>query len=103
MLNENDIRQGLEMTEKTEWEVVDGPPQDRRPNLQQLMKNLLGPWWRWKIAGLLVVAGVTLIFFLTFAAVFVLGVMAVAIMAIVAGKIRQWTRRRPGSAVRKRR
>lgn len=93
------------MTEKTEWEVVEGdaPPQDRRQTLQQLMKNLLGPWWRWKIAGLATVAGMALIFFLSVAAVFILGFMAFAIVALCIAKIRQWMRRRPGSSVRERR
>jgi hypothetical protein len=105
MLHQDDVRQGVEMTEKTEWEVVDGdaPPQDRRQTLQQLMKNLLGPWWRWKIAGLATVAGMALIFFLTVTAVFVLGLMAVALFSVGVAKVRQWMHRRAGSAVRERR
>ena len=91
------------MTEKPEWEVVDAPPQDTRQTLQQLLKNMLGPWWRWKIAGLVVAAGAALIFFLTVTAVFVLGVMAVAVVSIGVAKIRQWLRSKPGSAVRERR
>jgi hypothetical protein len=105
MTNQHVVHQGVEMTEKTEWEIVDGdvPPQDRPQTLQQLMKNLLGPWWRWKVAGLATVAGVAMVFFLTVTAVFVLGLMAVAIVALCVAKVRQWMRRRPGSAIRERR
>lgn len=92
------------MTEKTEWEVVDNdaPRQERRQTLQQLMKNLLGPWWRWKVAGLATVAGVAMMFFLTVAAVFILGLMVMGIVALCATKLRQWMRRRSGFAVRER-
>ncbi len=92
------------MTENTEWEVVDNdaPPQDRRQTLQQLIKNILGPWWRWKIAGLVAIAGVAMVFFLTVAAVFVLGLMAVLIVSLCIAKVRQWMRRRSGTAVRER-
>lgn len=92
------------MTEKTEWEVVDAdaPPQDTRQTLQQLMKNMLGPWWRWKVAGVVIAAGAALMFFLTVTAIFILGVMAAAIISIGIGKVRQWLCARPGSAVRRR-
>jgi ABC-type phosphate transport system auxiliary subunit len=93
------------MTEKTEWEVVDGdaPRQDQRQTLQQLMKNWLGPWWRWKVAGLVTIASMALIFLLTVAAVFVLGFMAVAIVSLCILKVRQWMHRRSGTALRERR
>jgi hypothetical protein len=92
------------MSNKTEWEVVDAevPPQDTRQTLQQLMKSMLGPWWRWKIAGLFVAAGALLIFFLTVSAIFVLGIMAVALLSIGVNKVRQWVRARPGTAIRER-
>lgn len=92
------------MTEKTEWEIVDAPAQDApRQTPPQFLKHMLGPWWRWKIAGLVVAAGAALMFFLTIAAVFILGVMVVAVLSIGVGKVRQWLRARPGSAVREKR
>ena len=91
------------MTEKPEWEIVDAAPQDARQTAQQLLKNMLGPWWRWKIAGLVIAAGAALMFFLTISAVFILGVMVVAVLSIGAGKVRQWLRARPGSSIRERR
>lgn len=91
------------MTEKTEWEVVDAPSQDRRPSLQQLLRNLLGRWWRWKIAGVAVVLGLALTFFLTVAAVFVVGLVTVALISLVVAKLRLWLRSRPGTAIRERR
>jgi uncharacterized membrane protein HdeD (DUF308 family) len=96
------------MTEKTEWEVVDEGEAPRRPRqdapqtLQQLMKTLLGPWWRWKIGGLAAAAGIALAFFLTVTAVFVLVLLAGALVSLGVAKVRQWLRRRPGSAIRKR-
>lgn len=92
------------MTEKTEWEIVDADasPQDTRQTLHQLMKNMLGTWWRWKVAGVAIAAGAALMFFLTVTAIFILGVMAAAIVSIGVGKLRQWFRARPGSAVRER-
>jgi hypothetical protein len=91
------------MTEKTEWEVVDAPPQDARQTLQQLMQSLLGPWWRWKLAGLATAAGAALIFFLSVATVFALILMVGAVTSLGVAKARQWMRRRSGSAIRERR
>lgn len=80
------------MPEKTEWEVVDGPAPGARPTLQQLMQNVMGPWWRWKLAGAAVVAIVALVFFATIVGVFMLLLPALALIALAIRKITRWMR-----------
>ncbi len=97
------------MPEKTEWEIVDGPDgpsqQETRqspPTPQQMMRNMLGKWWRWKIAGFILAAGVALVFFLTVTSAVVLVLVAAGIVSIGVGRVRQWLRR-PGSSIREKR
>lgn len=94
------------MSEKTEWEVIDGPQPGTRsgahahlppqPTLQQLMKALLGRWWMWKILGTVSLAGLALVLIATLTGVFVLVLAVGAVLAIGVGKLKQWTRRRHG-------
>jgi hypothetical protein len=101
------------MQEKTEWEVVDEPmPQpgsqwrsqeDARmngqgaPGMGQILKALMGPWWRWKLlgAGLFAALAVAMLAMLTgvFAVIAAVG----AALAIGFAKLRQWTRRHTGA------
>lgn len=78
------------MTEKTEWELVDAPSPGTRPTLRDVLKALLGPHWRWKIAGAAVVASVALALLLTLTGVAALLLVAVAILSIGVGKLRHW-------------
>lgn len=89
------------MADQTEWEVVDAPPQDNRQTPQQMLKHLLGPWWRWKIAAAVIVLGVAMVFFLSVAAVFVIGLVTAAIISIGVARVRLWMRRRPGTTLRR--
>jgi hypothetical protein len=90
------------MAEKVEWEVVDVPQPHAQsqsssypqPNLQHLLKTILGPWWRWKVAGIVSLAGVVLVLF-----AMVTGVVAILMTAgiatvLVIGKASQWVRQR---------
>lgn len=77
------------MTEKTEWEVVDGPSANTRQTPQGLLKALLGPHWRWKVAGTVIVAGMALMLFAAFASLFLVGLAVVAILSLGIGKLRQ--------------
>lgn len=95
------------MPEKTEWEIVDTPSEETRqssppPTPQQMMQNMLGKWWRWKIAGFIFAAGLALVFFLTVTSVAILVLVAAGIVSIGVGRVRQWLRR-PGSAIREKR
>jgi hypothetical protein len=86
------------MTERVEWEVVDDAPSPgKRPTIQQLMKTMLGPWWRWKIGGTATVAALVVVLFATLSGIFLLLMAAVGIMSIGMGKFKQWLRRSDGS------
>ncbi len=89
------------MTEKTEWEVVDEVRDkartEPRQTIQDLMKTLLGPWWRWKLAGTATVAGLAIVFFATLTGMIALLLSAAAIVSIGIGKLRQWWRRDYGA------
>jgi len=88
------------MIEKTEWEIVDSPPPnngstaDGRKSFLQVMQNLLGPWWRWKVAGATVIAVVALAFFAAVIGMIILIGTATAVVGIGASKLRQWGRQR---------
>jgi hypothetical protein len=72
--------------------------QDKRQTIWGLMKNLFGPWWRWKIAGAATLASLVLVLFAVLTGMIILTVSAGAIMLIGAGKIRQWLRRRDAAS-----
>lgn len=86
------------MSEKVEWEVVDtegaqpnGPRPPRSPD--ELLKAMLGPWWRWKVGAVTVVAGLALLFFAALAGVVVLTVIAFAMLALAFARLRSWLRK----------
>ncbi|MDB5772882.1 MAG: hypothetical protein JWM42_3256 [Burkholderia sp.] len=85
------------MTERVEWEVVDGPAPGKKSTPQQLFKNMLGPWWRWKIAAVATVAAVVLVLFVTLAGVVLLSLAAIGILAVALGKFLKWMRRSQGT------
>lgn len=89
------------MAEKTEWELVDAPASDssssqeqqRQQQAQQTvwrsMQTLLGPWWRWKLAGTAILAAATLVFFITVTGVAIVLLSATALVALGVNKVRQ--------------
>lgn len=78
------------MTEKTEWELIDAPSSDTQSKPGHLLKKLLGPWWRWKLAGAATVASMALVFFATLAGMIILLVLAGTILSFGIGKLRRW-------------
>lgn len=94
------------MSDKTEWEVVDGPsPGARpmpRPNIRHLMQHLLGRGWRWKVAGGIAVAAVAVVFFATVSIVVALLMATVAVISLGVGKVRQMMDSRKKSMVARR-
>ena len=54
------------------------------------MQALLGPWWRWKVAGSAALAVLTLIFFVTLTGMVIVVLAAGALIALGVGKLRQW-------------
>jgi hypothetical protein len=92
------------MTDRVEWEVVDerspgnqphNQPHDQSgpPTIQQLMKKLLGRWWRWKIAVAATAAALAVVFFATLIGIVLLVSVAIGLTAFSVAKFRSWVRR----------
>lgn len=92
------------MNEHTEWEVLDAPPSDAgrqaRPRLQDVLKALLGPHWRWKIFGMAVLASMMLVLLVTLTGIALVLVAAGALLSIGAAKLRRWLARERRAVVR---
>lgn len=92
------------MNEHTDWELLDAPPAGARPQpkprLQDVLKALLGPHWRWKVFGAAVLASMALVLLLTVTGVALLLIAAGALLSIGAGKLRRWLRRERRVVVR---
>lgn len=86
------------MNDKPEWEVVDAEPAGRRQQLpppltpQEALRAMLGPWWRWKLAGLFVLGGVVLVFVAAVAGILVVSAIAFALLAFAVMRLRAWWR-----------
>lgn len=76
------------MSQKPDWEVVDESPRAGGHQLKDVMKALLGPAWRWKLAGFAAVALLALSVLTVFVGVAIVGLVTVALLLIVAAKIR---------------
>lgn len=86
------------MTEKTEWEIVDVEPHPQtRPGMQQMLRASLGRWWRWKLAGGLIVASALLVLVVMLTGVALLAFATIAIGAICIGKLKRWLRHENGN------
>lgn len=94
-------------SEQAEWEVVDtgGPQQHgqrQAPGAGRAatMRAMLGPWWRWKIAGAtMVLCAVVALVFAMAGVLFVIGVVVV-LGSLVVAKVRQWLRQSGNSLTR---
>lgn len=108
------------MTEKTEWEVVDDGPRraqqkfdsrdaqdagnapdpearftpgrDPRRAAQAATAAMLGPWWKWKLAGVAVLALVVFAIIATMIGVVAVSLVALAIVGAGTRKLLQWMR-----------
>lgn len=96
------------MVEKTEWEVVDDPGSSARntgrapeyeqnetrhaPRSAQAASAMLGPWWKWKLAGVAALALVAFAFFATVIGVAALSLVALALVGAGVRKVRHWLR-----------
>lgn len=101
------------MQEKTEWELVDEPGSQSgsqwrsqagtpnqpgaTPGLKQLLRTVMGPWWRWKILGAALFTTLAVVMLAMLTGVFALIAAAGAVVAIGIGKLRQWSRRHNGA------
>lgn len=83
------------MTEKTDWELVDGPSSTAQaPTLRDMLRALLGRNWRWKIAGIGIVASLVLVLVVTLA-ITAAGVAFIllatgAVLSLGIAKLRRW-------------
>ena len=80
--------------EQAEWEVVDtiGPQAPPQATRAAIMRAMLGPWWRWKIAGaILVLCTILALVFALAGVLFVVG-LAVVLVSLVVAKVRQLLR-----------
>lgn len=76
------------MNQKSEWEIVNDRPHNGGPQLKDIMKGLLGPAWRWKIAGVVVASLLVLSVLTLFAGIAIVGLITVALLLVVAAKVR---------------
>jgi len=81
------------MSDQTEWELVDTtePRAQAQPGASRsaLLRAMLGPWWRWKIAVTVLVACLALALVAALAGVlFVVGA-GVVLVSLVVAKVRQ--------------
>lgn len=85
--------------EQTEWEVVEGVGEQAPPRASRaaMMRALLGPWWRWKIAGLVTVGCIILALVAALASVFFVVGVAVVLVSLVVAKVRQMLRQHGSS------
>ena len=90
-------------TEQAEWEVVDTiGPQQASPKASRaaLLRTMLGPWWRWKVAALIVSLAILVAFVFAVAGVlFVVGLVVVLAMLVIA-KVKQLLRQSSSSLTR---
>lgn len=81
------------MNDKTEWEVLDRPGHGRKLRAGDLLRAVLGPNWRWKLAGIAVAAAALLTVGVLVAGVFFVGLVVVAMALLIALQLRHWTER----------
>jgi hypothetical protein len=88
---------------QAEWEVVDtAAPQQPPPKASRaaLLRAMFGPWWRWKIAAVMLALAVIAAFVFAMAGLmFVVGVVIVLVSLVVA-KVRQLLRQSGTSLTR---
>ncbi|MET0963431.1 MAG: hypothetical protein ABWY05_11555 [Noviherbaspirillum sp.] len=80
--------------EQAEWEVVDtmGPQAPPQATRAAMMRAMLGPWWRWKIAATILVMCMILALVFALAGVFFVVGLAVVLVSLVVAKVRQMLR-----------
>ena len=92
-----------EQAVQAEWEVIEPfGPQQGPPKISRaaMLRAILGPWWRWKIAILILALAVLAAFVFAMAGVmFVVGVVVVVVSLVVA-KVRQMLRQSGNSLTR---
>ncbi|HEV2610366.1 MAG TPA: hypothetical protein VGU61_08880 [Noviherbaspirillum sp.] len=88
------------MSNKVEWELVDGSASRASQSAPHFLKALLGPWWKWKAGGAAIVTAAVLLLLATVAGIVMLGVVALALLSLAVHRVRVWlgSARRAGSS-----
>ena len=88
---------------QAEWEVVEpvgAQQQQPKASRAAIFRAMLGPWWRWKIAALILALAVLAAFVFAMAGVmFVVGA-GVVLVSLVVAKVRQMLRQSGNSLTR---
>lgn len=88
---------------QADWEVIEpASAQQAPPKITRaaMLRALLGPWWRWKIAILILALAVLAAFVFAVAGVmFVVG-LVVVVASLVVAKVRQMLRQSSNSLTR---
>ena len=95
--------QKTEQAEQAEWEVVDtAGPQQAPPKASRAatLRALLGPWWRWKIAALMLAFAVIAAIVFAMAGVMLVVGVVVVLVSLVVAKVRQMLRHNGSSLTR---
>jgi hypothetical protein len=88
---------------QAEWEVVEpadarqAPPKASRT---AMLRAMLGPWWRWKVASLMLALAVIAAFVFAMAGVMVIVGAVVLVVSLVVAKVRQMLRQSGNSLTR---
>jgi hypothetical protein len=80
------------MLEQTEWEVMDDTTSANAQSARRIPVKL-GPWWKWKLAAIGVLAGAVFLILAVLASAFMLVVSVGLIAAVGARKLGLWLRR----------
>ena len=87
------------MTEKPDWELVDGTESRRSdgpppppPTVPEVLRALLGRWWAWKLAGVALIFGALLVLLATVAGVLVVIAAGAALVSAAVARFRKWRR-----------
>ena len=92
-----------EQSVQAEWEVVEpvGTQQaSARASRAATLKAILGPWWRWKIAALILSLAVIAAFVFAMAGVMLVVGVVVVLVSLVIAKVRQLLRQSSNSLTR---
>jgi len=95
--------QKSEQAEQAVWEVVDTPgPQQAPPKASRAatLRALLGPWWRWKIAVLMLSFAVIAAIVFAMAGVMLVVGVAIVLVSLAVAKVRQLLRQNGSSLTR---
>ena len=88
-----------------EWEVVEpahrqGQQPPPKASRSAMLRAMFGPWWRWKLAALILALAVLAAFVFAVAGVMFLVIGGVVLVSLVVAKVRQLLRQSGSSLTR---